>query len=460
MKFLVHVSFILAILSPSRGHANEYMTLEHVLDIVGKKFPVIVGSMEEINRAEGEKRSALGEFDVKWKTNGVVAPEGYYKTSRIDSVVEKPTSLWGMNFYGGYRQGDNDFPVYDGKYETLPNGELRAGFHLPILRDREIDEKRAGLKLSELGLDIASIGFQLKQIEIINKATQRYWAWVGAGKKYKIAEELLSIARDRLNGIEERVALGDLPEFERNDNKRSILQRESQLVKAQRMFENAKIELDIFLSEENHLSDRGRVPKHFLPVGAPLNHSKEELTEIAFKKRPELRAIEIIKDQLQTELKLANNQTDPKLNLMFQVSKDLGSGDKTKEPTELESGVLLEIPLQVRKAEGKIQSTEAKLRKIEQEVRFYKRRIEADINDALSALENAKIQIGIVRNELKFAKELEEGERERFKAGESSILVVNLREQATADTAIKEIDAFQEYHIAEANLKAALGEWR
>jgi hypothetical protein len=64
---------------------------------------------------------------------------------------------------------------------------------------------------------------------------------------------------------------------------------------------------------------------------------------------------------------------------MFQVSKDLGDGDKTREPTELESGVLLEVPLQVRKAEGKIASTEAKLRKLEQETNFFKRRIEADI---------------------------------------------------------------------------------
>jgi hypothetical protein len=44
------------------------------------------------------------------------------------------------------------------------------------------------------------------------------------------------------------------------------------------------------------------------------------------------------------------------------------------------------------------------------------------------------------------------------KLGESSIFIVNLREQATADTAVKEVEALQEYHIAEANLKAALGE--
>ncbi len=456
--FGIHL-YIFFVSVPSICLGNDYTSLDHVLNLVNNKFPILIGAMQEIDRAEGEKRSALGGFDVTWKTKGVIAPEGYYRNSRVDSVVEKPTALWGMNLYGGYRQGDDDFPVYDGKYETLPAGELRAGIQLPIFRDREIDQRRTDLRLAELGVDVASVGVEAKRIEVVNKATQRYWYWVAAGRKYSIVEDLLSIARERLRGIEERVIHGDLPEFELKDNRKSILQRESQLVKAERGFQNAGIELGVFLGEKEEILIRSKVPKVIHPPGPKTIHSCEELTIIAIGKRPEIRAINILKSQLETELNLAKNQTDPKLDFMFQVSKDLGDGNKTKEQTEVESGVLLEIPFQVRKAEGKIAGAEAKLRKIEQEVLFYKRRIEADIKDALSALENARNQIYLTREELKYARELEAGERSRFQAGESTIFIVNLREQATADTAVKEVEALQEYHVAEANLKAALGEW-
>ncbi len=456
--FIILVSLV-CVLCPALCIGDEYTSLGDVLSNVNTRFPILIGAMQEVDRAEGEKRSALGGFDVKWKTKGVVVPEGYYRTSRVDSLLEKPTSLWGLNLYGGYRQGDNDFAVYDGKYETLPAGEFRAGFQLPIFRDREIDQRRADLKLAELGVDVASIGIEAKRIEVINKATQRYWYWVGAGKKYSIVEDLLSIARERLRGIEQRVYHGDLPEFELKDNKRSILQRENQLIKAERSFQNASIELGVFLGEEQEALLRSKVPKVMLPPGSRPIHSELELTEMAIGKRPEIRAINIVKAQLETELKLAKNQTNTKLDFMFEVSRDLGDGNETKEPTEVESGVLLEIPLQVRKAEGKIASTEAKLRKIEQEIVFFKRRIEADIKDALSALRNARNQIDITRKELKFNRELEAGERSRFQAGESTIFIVNLREQATADTAVKKVEALQEYHVAEANLKAALGEW-
>jgi hypothetical protein len=114
--------------------ADDSTRLETVIGIVNERFPVLLGAEEDRGKAEGEKRSALGEFDIKWKNKATIVPRGYYETSRFDSLVEKPTSLWGLNLYGGYRQGDNDFPVYDGKYETLPKGELRAGFQLPIFR--------------------------------------------------------------------------------------------------------------------------------------------------------------------------------------------------------------------------------------------------------------------------------------------------------------------------------------
>jgi cobalt-zinc-cadmium efflux system outer membrane protein len=106
-------------------------------------------------------------------------------------------------------------------------------------------------------VDVASIGIEAKRIEVFNKASQRYWYWVGAGKKYSIMEELLGIAKERIRGLEERVRQGDMPEFELKDNNRTILQRETQLIKAERSFQNASIELGVFVGEDTDLLLRG-----------------------------------------------------------------------------------------------------------------------------------------------------------------------------------------------------------
>ncbi len=441
---------------------KKTIELDSYLEEVRVKFPLIVAAERDRDRAAGENISALGEFDIKWKSKASFIPEGYYETNRFDSIVEKPTSLWGMNLFSGYRQGNGNFAVYDGKDETTPAGEVRAGMQLPLLRDREIDDRRAGLAITEVEMKTVEFGIQNKKIEVIQKASKSYWVWVSFGKRLGIAKDLLVTAKERDYGIRERVSQGDLPEFELKDNQRTVLQRETQLIKAERSYQQASIELSVFISDEEGLSVMPKeiqLPKKMLPPGPMPVHSRVELEEIALKDRPEAKLLQFQKEQVLIENKLANNQTNPKLDFLFEVSKGIGQGQDNKEPTNLESGVLLEIPIQVRKAEGKIISTQAKMNKLDSQIEFFKQRIKADVQDALSALTNAREQIDIVRKELKFARELEQGERDRFAAGESTILIVNLREQATADAAIKEIDSLAEYHIAEANLKAALGEF-
>ena len=51
---------------------------------------------------------------------------------------------------------------------------------------------------------------------------------------------------------------------------------------------------------------------------------------------------------------------------------------------------------------------------------------------------------------------MEQAERRKFDLGDSNLLLVNLREQATADAAFLEVVAKQEYFRARADLRAAI----
>ena len=67
--------------------------------------------------------------------------------------------------------------------------------------------------------------------------------------------------------------------------------------------------------------------------------------------------------------------------------------------------------------------------------------IRADVQDALSALRTARDVLAVVSEELRVARELEALERERFALGDSTQFLVNLREVATADAALREVKA-------------------
>ena len=48
-----------------------------------------------------------------------------------------------------------------------------------------------------MGQDVAKRSVQQQRIEFTKAASYRYWAWVGAGARLKIATELLSTAEGR-----------------------------------------------------------------------------------------------------------------------------------------------------------------------------------------------------------------------------------------------------------------------
>jgi len=439
---------------------SHELSLDDVIISVKERFPLILALEQQLIDAEGSRKSAQGEFDLKWKSKATILQPGYYRTQRFESTLEKPLEFMGMNVYGGYRQGDGKFAIYDEKYETLNGGEIHSGFGLPLLRNREIDERRASLKSADIELNQASQDVELKKIYYVLKASEKYWTWVAYGQREKIARDLLGNAENRIYGLRERVKQGGLANIELVDNERSVLQRKEEAVQIARLFLQSSLELSLFLRDENGnpiVHGKTQLPK--IHKGRfPKNFRLDKLLSKAYQNRPELKSLELEKKLIDVQLQLSENQLEPKLDVFMELSKDLGSGSNTNEQAELESGLVIEIPLQRRKAEGKLISNNAKLSKLSREIEFTKNKIKAEVQDAIFGLQNAAAQVEIIREELKLARQVESGERERFKAGESTILLVNLREVATADTAKREVTALAEYQMEEARLKAALGE--
>ena len=117
-------------------------------------------------------------------------------------------------------------------------------------------------------------------------------------------------------------------------------------------------------------------------------------------------------------------------------------------PTEFTAGVSIEVPLALRTARGKLRRAEAEVARIDAELRFARDIVTAELRDAHSALVAAHARVALAREQLALTHTLEQAERSRFKLGDSTLLLVNLREQATTDAATQELEALGEYHRA------------
>lgn len=435
------------------------LTLGDVLASADQRFPAIVATKADVEGADAELLAADGAFDPTWRTRVTGVPVSGYPQLRVDSVVEAPTPWWGASFFAGWRYGLGKVQGYYGERETWSLGELRAGASVPLLRNGPVDRRRANQARAALAQSLAGLSVEQQRLEVARLATVRWAEWVAAGRRREVARALLALAKDRDTQLGTRASLGDVAQFDRQDNARTLMQREAVLVQAQRGLEQAALELSLFVRDEQGqpvLPDDRRLPPLEDPAGVPTAVD----VDAAVSRRPDVRRLLDLRAQVEVEERLGKNQLLPALDLGVAVSKDIGVPGRTDldplGPVELELGATLEVPLLLRAPLGRLRAAQAQRLRLDAQLGLAKDRVRVEVNDALSALRAAHARLGLARDEVKLATEVEQGERKRFDLGEGSLLFVNLREQTTAEAKFREVDAAVEGHRAWAALTAAL----
>jgi cobalt-zinc-cadmium efflux system outer membrane protein len=434
----------------------QKLTLREVVASVQRHYPPLLAALAETEVAEGEALAAEGRFDPILRTRIDTDSFGYYANRRADVWLEQPLAAQGMSLYSGYRVGLGEFAEYDGKLDTRSLGEMRAGIRLPLLRDRAIDSRRGELTKARIGRKLASLGADQQKLVVLQSAIQRYWIWVANGRRLAISREVLAIAEARQQLLEEGVREGHLAHIDALDNKRAILQRQSQLIEAERSLQQAAIELSLFYrgpSMQPIVPLLEQVPVEF-PAARPLAAQQiREDQQLALQRRPEVERFSAQRDQIDVDRRLAANAGKPSIELNAGFTSDRGTDPRVRRgPEELRAGIAFELPFRNRTARGREAAAEAKIRQLDLRAAFQRDQIQAEVRDAASAVQAAQNRLAILAGEVDVSRELEQAERTRFELGEGTLFVLNLREQATADAAIRRA-------LAEADLQRALASY-
>ena len=450
------------ILSKSKSTAPSTITLQYVLDTVDRHYPLIKAAIQDLEKAKSDVLSARGGFDPVLKSGIQVTPSGEYENRSFDTVIEQSTPVWGSRFYGGYRQGFGKFGPYDEKLKTNSGGEVRGGLEIPLLRGGTIDDRRARIASKQKNFDVSLEVLTLQKYDSRRQASLRYFDWVAAGEKLKVARSLLQLARDRDQAMHFRVSKGDAASIDQIDNERSVMQREATLVSATRALDKAALELSLFLRDAEGLPF---IPAHDQMPSGGLANPDEKAGDIrvlmdkivaseTFSNHHEMRRMQALIDQNAVEKDLAQNMLLPKIDADLAVTKDSGSGVPEKNTLEYKAGIKIELPLRLRTARGRLGGVLASRSKLEVQKDLVRDRIRTALKDFMQAMDAAKVRITLTQKELQFSIQVEEAERIRFRHGDSNLLMVNLREQATADARQRSIDALADYHRAMAELEA------
>jgi hypothetical protein len=446
---------------------SAQLTLDEVLKSVDQHFPLMINARLEIQKAEADYLAAQGGFDPTLKASANNTVEGYYKNYYTDVGVDQPTALWGARVFAGWKYGQGKFPVYDSKNATFSAGEARVGVEVPILKGGSTDERRTRMGTAQRGVELAGQSAAAQRLEINKQAAFKYWDWVAAGQKLKVAEDLLQISLVRDKALIDRVKQGDTPRIDQTDNQRAVVQRRSGVISAERTLQKVSFELSLFLRDSSgvpRVVAREDLPTHFPEPKRDEALDSASLDSQWIAAHPELGRFQSQVEQNQLELRLAENQILPKLDFNFGFYSDLGSNSDglnnlppQNYPTEIRLGLNLEFPLFFRAPRGKREAASVNLSKLSVMKGLTQDRLQIQINDSRQAMKTALDRLELARKEISLNQVLEDAERTRFQQGESNLLIINIREQITRDAWIKEYDALADFYKSKADLLAAQG---
>lgn len=436
--------------------------LDDVLRSIASTYPMLTIAELDRSIARAQHLIAQGSFDFNLRAGGSINELGYYQNRRLDAGFQQHTTFMGATIAGGYAVSGGNFPSYYGSRATREHGEWTGGLNLPLLRNRAIDDRRAALQRTAIGRDLADFNVEKQQIDYTYAAAQAYWAWLAAGQRYRYAQEVLEIATLRQSILVQSAELGEIPMINVTDNQRAILQRQSTLLSAERGVQQTAIALSLFLRDaagNPYIPRTNQLPQQFpapARVGVELI---EEASATAMGRRPEMQVLENRRKQVEVDAALARNQLNPNLDL--KLSYNQASGDPRgvlRGPEELLAGLDFSLPVQRRQATGRVQEAEAKLAQVRAQEQFQRDSISAEVRNALLAVQLAYDRLVLLQQEVAVATQLQQLEKERFDLGDSTLFLVNLREEATFDAELRVVSAREEYFRAWAGYQAATAE--
>lgn len=433
--------------------------LEELLTRVDAAYPELLAAQQEQIIAAGKALSSRGAFDYK------LVGEEWHQSGSFDSQrrglkIGQQTPLGGISWFTGYRLGVGDYPSYYQDRLTAEGGEFNAGVLLPLLRDRAIDENRANVYKADVNQLLANPFVQTVRIHLLRMAAYAYWDWVSAGQVYRYSQTLLEIAQKRNEGLIERAKKGDIAGIEVKVNERTIVSRQAKLVLAERKLQKAAIKLSLFYRDEAGmpiLPPLDRLPPEFPRAISPNIQLINQDVELAWRQRPELREYNLLIERARIDLEHAENQTLPGLDIYMKGAQDVGPGKKGLDRNTYEAAILLDVPLQRRKARGKILATQGKLAQLSLKERLARDKIQAEVRDAVSALDRFYALVAELKENVRLALLVQQAEQEKLRLGDSTVVIVNLQELAAFEAEISLAQAYADYFAAYADYRAALG---
>ncbi|MFM7105653.1 MAG: TolC family protein [Flavobacteriales bacterium] len=386
----------------------------------------------------------------------------YYNTSGgvLDWKSPSPFSL-----SGGY---DLNSGVYlDPATYTPKDGLIFAGAGVSLLQGLMTDASRTALRQAK-AMQRQNEALSKNELNTLRlSATATYWQWWQRQRVLDLAMELDTISRLRFEAIRARAIAGDRPMIDTVEARAQWQLRTLQLLEARQNERKSRqlvasflwdpalsnLPLDGMILSAARCSDPTREDvAAFLLINKPVERELAALHPLIVAADFKIRQIELDQRWKREKLK-------PKLDLKYQFLTTPATSDATTgfSLQNYRWGMKFSMPIFLREGRAEVRLASLKLREAQLERQLKENEIGNKLVEIRNNLSLALEQWQLAERNRELYLRLLDAERIRLLAGESSVFLVNVRESAYADAAIKNVETALKARVQFAEYEYYLG---
>ena len=431
------------------------MDFREYLGYVKKFHPVAKQANLVLNSAEANLLKARGGFDPKIEVD--YSQKEFKNTEYYDilNATFKIPTWFGIELKANFEQNEG---VYLNPERTVPDdGLYSAGISVPVAQGLFINDRMATLKKAKAFRQQSMADRDLLINDILYNASLAYFNWLQAYQESLLYQDFLDNAWQRFRGIKKSAEAGDKAAIDTVEAKIAYQNRNLGLSQAQLNLTKARLELSNFLWIANNVPVELRpsvIPDLDLKRSIDIAFEVEGrlLSDINLQNHPKLQSLNYKIEGLDVDRRLKANKLLPYIGLEYNFlteTPDIGDSYITDN---YKAGVTFKFPLFLRKERGDLRLAKNKLQDKEYEFLSTELEIKNKISAVFAEIESLVEQTNLIEDIVQNYNQLLNAETRKFSFGESSIFLINSRENSLIDSRLKNIQIQNKWLEAKAKL--------
>lgn len=449
--------YLILLLVTISGFSQEQDTVFSYAEFLGyvKKYhPNVRQANLEITKSEAQLLQARGAFDPKIEVDfdrKDYADKKYY--SILSSSFKIPT-WYGIEVKAGF---DQNMGAYLNPQQTLPTeGLASVGVQIPLGRGLLINERMANLRMAKMNLNLSQQERKLQAIAVLHDASIAYFNWKRQFSERQIYTTFAAIAAQRASAIQKLIDAGDRPVIDSIEAVTALKARQISLEDATFKLEKAKLELSTFLWLENN------VPIELQDNMIPESELTETISKVTATDQvaldgklsdshPKINALQTKISMLEVARKLKTNALLPQIDLGYYYLSEPNTFDAYDFGNH-KIGLNVNFPLFLRKERAGQKLAQLKITDANFELQLEKVILSNKITAQQLEIAALKKQLVMVQSLIDNHSQLLQSEERLFLLGESSLFLINNRENNLVNAQLSEITIQNRFFASHAGL--------